>query len=102
MIIGLGDMLELGEESIPAHVEAGAMVAETGAHYFVVIGDYAQEMIRGAVEGGFPPDRALVAASHEDMAERIRAVTQEGDLVLLKGSRGAALDKVVRILMGKG
>jgi UDP-N-acetylmuramoyl-tripeptide--D-alanyl-D-alanine ligase len=77
------------------------MVAETGAHYFVVIGDYAQEMIRGAVESGFPPDRTVVAASHEDMAERIKAVIQEGDLVLLKGSRRAGLDKVVRILMTK-
>jgi UDP-N-acetylmuramoyl-tripeptide--D-alanyl-D-alanine ligase len=101
VIIGLGDMLELGEESIPAHLEAGAMVAETDAHYFVAMGEYAREMIRGALEKGFPSDRTAVAASHEDMAERITAVMEKDDLVLLKGSRGAGLDKVVRILMGK-
>ena len=101
VIIGLGEMLELGHESIAAHVEAGAMVAETGAHYFVVMGEHAEEMIRGALEKGFPSDRAAVARSHEDMAERITAVMQKHDLVLLKGSRGAGLDKVVRILMRK-
>ena len=101
VIIGLGEMLELGHVSIPAHVEAGAMVAETGAHYFVVMGEHAQEMIRGALEKGFPSDRAAVARSHEDMAERITEVMQKHDLVLLKGSRGAGLDKVVRILMRK-
>ena len=99
VIIGLGEMLELGHETIPAHVEAGAMVAETGAHYFVVIGEHAEEMIRGALEKGFPSDMAAVARSHEDMAERITEVMQKHDLVLLKGSRGAGLDKVVRILM---
>jgi UDP-N-acetylmuramyl pentapeptide synthase len=75
------------------------MVAETGAHYFVAMGEHAREMIRGALENGFPSDRAAVARSHEDMAERIRAIMQEHDLVLLKGSRGTGLDKVVRILM---
>jgi UDP-N-acetylmuramoyl-tripeptide--D-alanyl-D-alanine ligase len=102
VIIGLGEMLELGEETIPAHVEAGAMVAETGAHYFVAMGEHAREMIRGALENGFPSDRAAVAKSHEDMAERIRAIMQEHDLVLLKGSRGTGLDKVARMLMREG
>jgi UDP-N-acetylmuramoyl-tripeptide--D-alanyl-D-alanine ligase len=99
VIIALGDMLELGAEAVPAHVEAGGMVAETGAHYFVVMGEHAGEMIRGALDKGFPSDRTVVARSHEDMAERITAVMQRDDLVLLKGSRGAGLDKVVRILM---
>jgi UDP-N-acetylmuramoyl-tripeptide--D-alanyl-D-alanine ligase len=101
VIVGLGEMLELGEETIPAHLEAGAMVAELGAHYFVVMGEHAREMIQGALEKGFPSEQAAVAGSHEEMAKRIKDVMKKDDLVLLKGSRRSGLEEVARILMGE-
>jgi len=62
------------------------------------MGEHAQEMIKGAITRGFSPDRAVVVNTHEEMGEKIRETMKEGDLILLKGSRGMALEKVSKIL----
>lgn len=95
MIVGLGEMLELGEETVEAHIEAGGMVANLDPAYFIAIGDHAQEMKRGAVDKGFPSARAFIAATHEEMAQKIHGELKQGDIVFLKGSRGAHLEKVI-------
>ena len=53
LIVGLGEMLELGDETVPAHLEAGKMVAELGAFCFLAMGEHAPQMIEGAVSKGF-------------------------------------------------
>lgn len=98
VIVGLGEMLELGDETISAHMEAGGMVAELGVYYFFAMGEHAPEMIKGAVTSGFPRDRAVVVNTHEEMGEKIREIMKNGDLILLKGSRGMALEKVSKSL----
>ena len=98
LIIGLGEMLELGDETVLAHMEAGGMVAELDVDYFVAMGEHAQEMIKGAVNHGLSPDRTVEVNSHEEMGKKIREIMKEGDLILLKGSRGMALEKVSEIL----
>ena len=98
LIVGLGEMLELGEETKRAHFEAGSLVAESGASYFLAFGDHAQEMVRGAAEKGFPPEKTFVATSHSEMAEKIRELIARDDVVFLKGSRLTGLDKVVDLL----
>ena len=100
ILVGLGEMMELGPETISAHVEAGGLVGEMGAHYFVVMGAHAPEMIRGAIEKGFPSDKVLLVKSHRAMSRALKAVMNSGDLILLKGSRRAGLDKVVESLKG--
>ncbi|MGD2126522.1 MAG: UDP-N-acetylmuramoyl-tripeptide--D-alanyl-D-alanine ligase [Desulfobacteraceae bacterium] len=101
VIVGLGEMLELGDETVPAHLEAGGMVAELGAHYFVAMGEHAQEMINGAVGKGFPPERAVAARTLEEMAQKLGDVIKRDDLVFLKGSRQSGLEKVADLLKGK-
>lgn len=96
VIVGLGEMLELGSETERAHIEAGRLVAETGARYFFAIGAHAQFMREGALEAGFPKDRAIIVKSHNDMITGINDVIKNGDLVLLKGSRMMGLEKVVQ------
>jgi UDP-N-acetylmuramoyl-tripeptide--D-alanyl-D-alanine ligase len=101
VIVGLGEMFELGAETVKGHLEAGAMVAELKAHYFVALGEHAGIMIRGAVEKGFPEERAVVARDLREMEERIREATNQGDFIFLKGSRRAGLDKVVERLKAR-
>lgn len=98
IFVGLGEMLELGLETVSAHLEAGGMVAEMGASYFVAMGAHAQEMIRGAEEKGFPSERALLVSTHQEMSQALKAMMKAGDLILLKGSRRAGLEKVVESL----
>ena len=62
------------------------------------LGEHAPEMIKGAVTSGFPPDRAVVVNSHEEMGKKIKEIMKDGDLILLKGSRGMALEKVSKNL----
>jgi UDP-N-acetylmuramoyl-tripeptide--D-alanyl-D-alanine ligase len=102
VIVGLGEMFELGDETIQAHLEAGAMVAELQAEFFVALGEHGAVMIQGAVERGFPRKRAVAAGDHAEMEREIRAQMKKGDVVFLKGSRRAGLDKVAeRLMAGK-
>jgi UDP-N-acetylmuramoyl-tripeptide--D-alanyl-D-alanine ligase len=101
IIVALGDMLELGDETVPSHVEAGEWVAEIGASYFVALGAQAPLLIQGARSKGTPSDRSAVAKDHQDMAERIMKEWKSGDLVFLKGSRRIGLEKVVDHLKAK-
>jgi len=45
VIVGLGEMYELGEETIQVHLEAGAMVAALPAFFFVALGEHAPVMV---------------------------------------------------------
>ena len=94
MLVGLGVMFELGHETVKAHMEAGVMVADLGARLFLALGEHAKVMIQGAVDKGFPEEKAVEVRDHKEMEERIRAEMRSGDFVFLKGSRRAGLDKV--------
>jgi len=96
VIVGLGEMLELGDETIPAHLEAGRMVAELGASFFIAMGEHARQMIEGALGQGFPSGKAVVVNSHKDMVRKIEDVMRPGDIILLKGSRRMQLEKVAQ------
>ncbi len=100
IIVGLGEMMELGDAAITAHQEAGRMVAEIGVQYFLVMGEHALEMAKGAVESGLHRSKVEVVKSHSEMVRRIRKKMKQGDLIFLKGSRKVALEKVVDGLRG--
>jgi UDP-N-acetylmuramoyl-tripeptide--D-alanyl-D-alanine ligase len=99
----LGDMLELGELAEQAHREIGAFVAERGIDRLVAIGDYADSMAAAAQQGGLvEPGAALSypdkAAAQADVLDRLAP----GDVVLVKASRGLALDTVAEAILAFG
>ena len=98
VIVGLGEMLELGDETEAGHVEAGEMVADTGADWFVALGDHAPEMIGGAVDKGFPRRKAIRVKDYKDMGSKILEIMKPGDLVFLKASRRMGLERVAERL----
>ena len=93
----LGEMLELGDVSHDGHVVVGEAAARA-TDWLVVVGQAAAGIVEGALAAGM--DRAQVrlvadgAAAVEYLAPRLR----EGDVVLLKASRGIELDHVVDAL----
>ena len=101
IIVGLGEMLELGEETEASHVEAGELVAETGADWLVTLGDHAPEMIQGALGKGFRLERVIRVKDHEEMGAKILELMKPGDLVFLKASRRIGLDRVADRLKEK-
>jgi UDP-N-acetylmuramoyl-tripeptide--D-alanyl-D-alanine ligase len=101
IILGLGEMLELGEETVQAHLDAGKMAADAGASWLFAMGDHSGEMTRGAKKLGLAAERAVEVKTHEEMISRIGAAAQAGDVILLKGSRRMGLESVARGLEDK-
>ena len=95
LVIGLGEMMELGKESSKYHFDAGQLVADMGARYLVVMGEHGPNVIEGACKGGMDRKQTHIATTHAEMSDSIKANIQKGDILFMKGSRKVALDKVV-------
>jgi len=89
----LGDMLELGEGAEEAHRQLG-LLAATCVDRLYVMGGVAGIVAAGALEGGLAEDAVIVATSHEAIVADLRRTTTAGDFILVKGSRGLAMDRV--------
>jgi UDP-N-acetylmuramoyl-tripeptide--D-alanyl-D-alanine ligase len=98
----LGDMLELGEHFEQAHVDLGRHVAEQEIDFLITIGDGGRIIDRGAGEAGMPDDRRTHVVDYEQAVQLIREEAGDLDTVLVKGSRGMHMDKVVVSLVEKG
>ncbi|MDI6698727.1 MAG: UDP-N-acetylmuramoyl-tripeptide--D-alanyl-D-alanine ligase [Candidatus Saccharicenans sp.] len=94
----LGDMLELGPEEINFHRQAGAGIPENGWHILVTVGPRARHLAEGAVERGFDPGSVYYFDEALEAAGWLRNILRAGDLVLVKGSHGLALDRIVTFL----
>jgi UDP-N-acetylmuramyl pentapeptide synthase len=89
----LGRMLELGADAPRLHEEVGAAAARLGVEVVVALMDDTGGYAAGAGRGGCP--RVVSAGSHREAAEVLAAELKAGDLVLLKGSRGARVECVL-------
>ena len=94
----LADMLELGPTEAEEHLALGRRVAGQGVDLLVTYGRAAEGIGRGAIDAGMPPDRVLHAASHDAVVEVLERHLVPGDAVLVKGSRGMAMENVVAAL----
>jgi len=94
----LGDMLELGPAGEEYHRAAGRLAAGLGFELLVAVGPLARHMARGAAEGGLPASRILSFEDASRAAAELPAHLRPGDLVLVKGSRGVHLEKIVAVL----
>jgi UDP-N-acetylmuramoyl-tripeptide--D-alanyl-D-alanine ligase len=93
----LGDMLELGEYSERGHRLVGGRAAEI-AEELVVIGERARWIADEAIRSGMPSSRVKTCESNEAAAEYLRERVREGDVILIKGSRGMRMDHIVDAL----
>jgi UDP-N-acetylmuramoyl-tripeptide--D-alanyl-D-alanine ligase len=92
----LGEMLELGEHADRLHAECGAAAAAAGLDRLIAVGgDAAQQLANAAIRAGMPPDAVTHTASSGAAADVLLPWLEEGDLVLIKGSRGIRTDLVV-------
>lgn len=98
----LGDMLELGKDSVKYHLAAGKQVARYGFDMLVAVGHMSQHMADGAKDAGMPPDRIHVFQDSKDAAEKLRSHLKRGDLILVKGSRGIRMEQIVEQLREEG
>lgn len=90
----LGDMLELGEISREAHEELGRLAADSGLYCLVTYGEQAHRTAITAAARGL---KTLYAHNHRQAAEALIDRVQPGDAILVKASRGMALEKALEI-----
>jgi UDP-N-acetylmuramoyl-tripeptide--D-alanyl-D-alanine ligase len=91
----LGDMLELGSAGPEAHREIGRVAARCKVDFFILIGTLAAHIGEGAREKGMPADHVVEARSHADAAQLLKKLSRPGDVVLIKGSRGMKMEKIL-------
>jgi UDP-N-acetylmuramoyl-tripeptide--D-alanyl-D-alanine ligase len=91
----LGDMRELGDWTEWAHRAIGAQAAECGLAFLITAGSSARLIAESAIESGMESHRVVVASDALEAGQSVRNLAREGDLVLLKGSRGVGLERIL-------
>ena len=98
-ILAAGEMLELGSSSSELHREAGRAAAATGSLDWIigVQGD-GESFVRGAIEACHSAKRAKFIGSSAEAAGFVADLLAPGDLMLVKGSRGVKMERIVEAL----
>jgi UDP-N-acetylmuramoyl-tripeptide--D-alanyl-D-alanine ligase len=96
----LGTMAELGPISSEEHERVGELLARLRIDVLVAVGPEARLTALGAEREGVEPDRIVLCDGVEQAVEAVRSTAQPGDLVLVKASRAARLERVAEALRG--
>jgi UDP-N-acetylmuramoyl-tripeptide--D-alanyl-D-alanine ligase len=97
-VLVLGDMLELGRSAPELHHQVGALAARSGIDLLLVVGELAAATAAGALEGGLPAGRLVHLPTVEHALRAVPSLVRAGDVVLVKGSRRAGLERLVEQL----
>jgi UDP-N-acetylmuramoyl-tripeptide--D-alanyl-D-alanine ligase len=95
----LGDMLELGAFSESAHRQLGQKIKKLSINFLIAMGEEAPVVVESAVRCGLERERAKVAESHSEAISILETWLQEGDWILVKGSRRMAMEKIAEGLV---
>jgi UDP-N-acetylmuramoyl-tripeptide--D-alanyl-D-alanine ligase len=90
----LGDMFELGDIADYAHRKVGMLVQDTGINMLFTIGGYSEDMASGALERGMLPDKIYKVQDKAELIKALKNIVREHDVILIKGSRAAAMEEV--------
>jgi UDP-N-acetylmuramyl pentapeptide synthase len=90
----IADMLELGPDEARFHHEVGARAAQLGVDLIVAVGPRAASYPEGAAGVA-----SVTFASTDDAVAGVPGLIEPGDVVLVKGSRGMAMERVARAIM---
>jgi len=97
-VLVAGDMLELGEHAESLHREIGSISAKSDISKLYVTGDYAEVLATGAMEGDMKSDD-IFTGTKEEILDDIICRLEPNDWVLVKGSRGMAMETIVEGLI---
>ncbi len=95
----LGDMLELGGLSEPAHREIGALVAELNIDVLITVGELSRDIAKNAKTAGMSEDLIFSFAATSEAGKFLQSRIGDGDIILIKGSQGMRMEKIVKEIM---
>ena len=96
-IVVAGEMLELGADEATIHRTTGGEIAKLSVDKLIGVRGLATELVSGAKEAGL--NDAKLAADSTEAGEMLANEIREGDLVLVKGSRGVRTEVVIEKLL---
>ena len=94
LTVALGDMLELGELSPKMHSAAVRDVFSARPEQFIAVGRQFMEAIKDMPDGAGQP-KVHIARDSREAAAVLRTIIRRGDVLLVKGSRGIAMEQVI-------
>jgi UDP-N-acetylmuramoyl-tripeptide--D-alanyl-D-alanine ligase len=94
----LGHMAELGAISSDEHDRLGELVVRLGVDHLVTVGPVARSVAGAALREGAIPESVVSVDTPAEAADDVRAWARAGDVVLVKGSRVAGLERVAEAL----
>jgi UDP-N-acetylmuramoyl-tripeptide--D-alanyl-D-alanine ligase len=101
-ILAAGEMLELGPSSAELHCDCGRRAAGLRKiDWIFAVQGRAEEFLKAAVDAGHPKERTRFFENSQDAAEFVERFVQPGDLLLLKGSRGVKMERVLEAIDGR-
>ncbi len=93
----LGDMLELGVYEEKGHEIVGVRTAEI-VNQLITVGQRGQLIGLAAQRSGFPNSHLFMVETNEEATNLLKEILREGDIVLIKGSHGMRMDRIVSAL----
>lgn len=98
-VVILGDMLEIGDESIKKHRELSESVVSSGAKQIILVGQRMRHLFEALIQEGLSRQHVFWFEQSSEAASFAENSVQEGDLVLVKGSRGMRMEWVSEKLL---
>lgn len=98
----LGDMLELGRHTVEAHKNIGKIAQENlnrKGDVLIVVGQRAKAFKEGALSSGMDGENIFEFLDSPEAGEFAKTFVQEGDMVLVKGSQGMRMERVVEAIL---
>ena len=90
-----GDMLELGDQSEALHKQVGAWAAAANIDKLLVTGDFATAVAAGAMSAKMK-QADIFTGTRDEIINTLKQSLKAGDWVLIKGSRGARMETIVK------
>lgn len=97
----LSDMLELGDKTEEGHQEVGRRVAELKYNILIAVGKESYFTALSAKIAGMDLNNVFYFKDRDEAADFISNSIQPGDLILVKGSQGMRMEKIVKKIMAK-
>lgn len=98
-IVVLGDMLELGSETEEKHKDIANKFLTIKGDLFFAVGERMRVAVSELEKNNFPSDSMFFFENPMEAGRKLQAVMQKGDLILVKGSQGMRMEKVVEEVM---
>ena len=98
----LGDMYELGDYTKEGHENVGIKVSEKGISYLLTVGKNAEYIAEGAKNAGVSGEKIFVCVDKKELIHNLNMILKSGDVILIKGSRGAKKEEIVSALIDRG